>query len=155
MAAAPTTVSDVDEKCEGQSPASPALTPVRLDGLRILLVDDEPDTLRILSKLLNHFGAIVTTADRAAAAIGVLNSTRHDVLVSDIGMPGQDGYDLIRDVRRRGFAARDLPAIALTAFVGKDDQRKALLAGFQVHVPKPVDLHDLTAVIASLAGRTG
>ena len=65
-----------------------------------------------------------------------------------------DGYDLIRQVRGRGHHARDLPAVALTAYVNKDDQRKALLAGFQVHLAKPVDWHDLTSVIASLAGRT-
>ena len=76
------------------------------------------------------------------------------VLVSDVGMPDQNGYDLIREVRRRGHHPRDLPAVALTAFAHRDDAREAVLAGFQVHVPKPVDLHDLTAVIASLTGRT-
>ena len=70
-------------------------------------------------------------------------------------MPDQDGYDLIREVLRRGYHAKDLPAVALTAFVHKDDAREALLAGFQVHLSKPVDPPDLTAVIASLAGRTG
>jgi CheY-like chemotaxis protein len=70
-------------------------------------------------------------------------------------MPGEDGLDLIRQVRAGGHHAKDLPAVALTAFVHKDDARQAILAGFQVHVPKPVDPHDLTAVIASLAGRTG
>ena len=77
------------------------------------------------------------------------------MLVSDLGMPEQDGFDLIRQVRDAGHDARDLPAVALTAFVHKDDARSALLAGFQVHVPKPVDPHDLTSVIAQLAGRPG
>ena len=77
------------------------------------------------------------------------------MLVSDLGMPEMDGLDLIRQVRGRGHHARDLPAVALTAFVQKEDQRLALMAGFQVHVAKPVDPHDLTAVLASLAGRTG
>ena len=84
-----------------------------------------------------------------------LPKTRPEILVSDLGMPDEDGYDLIRRVRAAGHKAKDLPAVALTAFVRKQDQREALLAGFQVHVPKPVDPHDLTAVIASLAGRTG
>ena len=70
-------------------------------------------------------------------------------------MPGLDGYDLIRWVRRQGHSATDLPAVALTAFAHKDDRRRALLAGFQMHVPKPIDPHDLIAVIATLAGRTG
>jgi CheY-like chemotaxis protein len=75
--------------------------------------------------------------------------------VSDIAMPEQDGVDLIRQVRARGHHAKDLPAIALTAFAQQDAQRRALLAGFQLHVPKPVDPHELTMIIASLAGRTG
>lgn len=70
-------------------------------------------------------------------------------------MPDVDGFDLIRKVRASGYHAKDLPAVALTAFVDKKDQRQALLAGFQVHIPKPVDPHDLVAVVASLAGRTG
>jgi len=77
------------------------------------------------------------------------------VLISDIAMPGQDGHDLIHQVRRAGYSVKDLPAVALTAFAHKEDQRRALLAGFQVHVPKPVDPHDLIAVVATLAGRTG
>ena len=76
-------------------------------------------------------------------------------LVSDLGMPDQGGFDLIRQVRERGLNGKELPAVALTAFAHKEDQRLALLAGFQVHVPKPVDPHDLTAVIASIVGGTG
>ena len=75
------------------------------------------------------------------------------MLVSDLGMPDRDGFDLIRQLREDGNDARDLPAVALTAFVQKDDAHLALLAGFQVHLPKPVDPHDLTSVIARLAGR--
>ena len=70
-------------------------------------------------------------------------------------MPDQDGYDLIREVRGRGFSARDLPAVALTAFARSEDRRRAMLAGFQVHVAKPVDPDELVAVVASLVGRTG
>jgi len=77
------------------------------------------------------------------------------VLISDIAMPDQDGHDLIRQIRATGRNAKDLPAIALTAFAHKDDRRRALLSGFQVHVAKPADPHELTAMVASLAGRTG
>jgi len=129
--------------------------PVRLNGLRVLVVDDEPDARRLLVRVLEEVGAIVTAAGSTAEALDALAKHRPEVLVSDIGMPGEDGFDLIRQVRSRGLHARDLPAVALTAFVQKDDQRRALLAGFQFHVAKPADPHDLTAIIASLAGRTG
>lgn len=131
--------------------------PVRLDGLRLLVVEDEADVLFVLVKLLEDAGATVTAASSAVEAMNILSNAKDgvDVLVSDIGMPEQDGFDLIRQVRSRGHNAKDLPAVALTAYTGKNDQRKALLAGFQAHVAKPVDPHDLTAVIASLAGRTG
>jgi CheY-like chemotaxis protein len=128
---------------------------VRLDGLRVLVVDDEADARRLLAKVLANAGAIVTTAASADEAMAAMARTHPEVLVSDLGLPDVDGFDLIRRVRASGHRARDLPAVALTAFVHKEDQRQALLAGFQVHVPKPVDSHDLTAVIASLAGRTG
>jgi PAS domain S-box-containing protein len=146
----------VDDDVQG---ATPALPLVRLDGLRVLVVDDEADARRLLVKVLEGVGANVTAAGSVAEALEALAkkpSTRGvEVLVSDLGMPDKDGYDLIREVRRRGFHAKDLPAVALTAFVHKDDAREAVLAGFQVHIPKPVDPHDLTAIIASLAGRTG
>jgi signal transduction histidine kinase len=142
-------------KRAGTDPALPDPPRVSLDGLQVLLVDDEPDALGLLAKLLQGVGAIVTTACSAREAIEALPAARPDVLVSDIGMPGQDGYDLIREVRRRGHHAKNLPAVAVTAFAQKEDQRQALLAGFQVHVPKPINVDDLTAIIASLAGRTG
>lgn len=134
---------------------APGRPPVRLDGLRLLIVDDEADARRLLMKMLIGVGAEVTAAASAREALEAIAKSRLDVLVSDLGMPGQDGFDLIREVRKRGHHPRDLPAIALTAFVHKNDAREALLAGFQVHVPKPVDPHDLTAAIAGLAGKTG
>jgi CheY-like chemotaxis protein len=104
--------------------------------------------------VLESAGAKVITAASAAAALEAISQSQPEVLVSDLGMPEQDGYDLIREVRRRGHHPRDLPAVALTAFVQKDDAIKTALSGFQIHVPKPVDPHDLTAIIASLVGRT-
>jgi signal transduction histidine kinase len=136
----------------GRASRSPV---VRLDGVRVLVVDDEADARRLLVKVLQEAGAIVTAAASAAEALDMLARDKPNVLVSDLGMAGQDGFDLIREVRRRGHDARDLPAVALTAFVQKDDQRLSLEAGFQLHVSKPVDPHDLTSVIARLAGRPG
>jgi PAS domain S-box-containing protein len=149
-------VDESDDEPTGAADASTSSLPdVHLDGLRILVVDDEADARRLLVKVLQDAGAIVTAASSAAEAMEALPKTRPDVLVSDIGMPDMDGLDLIRKVRASGHQAKELPAVALTAFVHKSDQRQALLAGFQVHVPKPVDPHDLLAVVASLAGRTG
>ena len=128
---------------------------VRLDALRVLVVDDDPDARRLLIKVLRDAGAVVMSAANAAEALAAIAESNPEVLVSDLGMPDQDGFDLIREVRRHGHHAKDLPAVALSAFAHKNDRRRALLAGFQMHVPKPADPHDLTAAIASLAGRTG
>ena len=127
---------------------------VRLDGLRVLVVDDEADARRVLGMVLEEVGAIVTAVSSAHEAMEVLAEARPDVLVSDLGMPDQDGFDLIRQVRARGYTAKDLPAVALSAFVHRDDARLALSAGFQIHVPKPVEPQQLTSVIARLARRS-
>jgi PAS domain S-box-containing protein len=128
---------------------------IRLDGLRIVAVDDEADARRILTKLLSEAGAIVTAAANVPEALQAVEKVKPHVLVSDLGMPDEDGYDLIRKIRANGLDAKSLPAVALTAFAHKSYARNALMAGFQVHVPKPVDPRDLLVVIASLAGRTG
>jgi signal transduction histidine kinase len=131
-----------------------ARPPVRLDGVHVLVVDDEADARRILVMVLERAGAIVVTAGSVPAAIEALAKARPDVLISDLGMPDHDGFDLIRQLRENGHNAKELPAVALTAFVQKDHAHLARLAGFQVHLPKPVDPHDLTSVIAKLVGRT-
>jgi PAS domain S-box-containing protein len=128
---------------------------VRLEGLRVLVVDDEADARRLLTKVLGEAGAMVTAVGSVAEALVVLASENPHVLLSDIAMPDQDGYDLIRQVRGAGHSAKELPAVALTAFAHKDDRLRVLLAGFQVHMPKPIDPHELIAVTATLAGRTG
>ena len=104
----------------------------------MLVVDDEADARRILVMVLEQVGAIVTAASSAQTAIELLPAAQPDVLVSDLGMPDQDGFDLIRQVRKLGHDEKQLPAVALTAFVHTDDARLALAAGFQIHVPKPV-----------------
>lgn len=130
------------------------LPTVRLDDLRLLIVEDDPDARRLLEKILTDAGATVTATSSAAEALAAIHSAKPHVLISDLAMPDQDGFDLIRQVRESGLTAKDLPAVALTAFAQKKERRRALLAGFQVHLAKPVDPHDLTAVISSLAGRT-
>ncbi len=137
---------------------SAATSFVRLDGLVVLVVDDEIDVRRILTKVLGDAGAKVTVAGNVAEAMAALQrggpNPHPHILVSDIGMPNEDGFDLIRKVRQGGYTAHDLPAVALTAFATQEDRRQTLLAGFQVHVSKPVDLHELTTAIARLTGRT-
>jgi CheY-like chemotaxis protein len=126
-----------------------------LSGVRVLLVDDEPDARKLVSIVLTRGGAEVIAAASAAEAIELLQRDSVHVLLSDIGMPAQDGYELIRHVRRlppeRGGR---VPAAALTAFARAEDRRNALNAGYQLHVAKPVDAAELIAVVASLAGRT-
>jgi CheY-like chemotaxis protein len=129
-------------------------SPIRLDGLRVLVVDDEADARRVLVMTLENVGAVVTEASSAETALELLRMGRPDVLISDLGMPEQDGFDLIRQVRTLGHDEKALPAVALTAFVQADDVRRASQAGFQIHVRKPVDPFALASVIAELAGRT-
>lgn len=109
---------------------------VRLDGVHVLVVDDEADARRVMI-MLERVGAVVVTADSVPAAIEALAKARPDVLVSDLGMPDRDGFDLIRQLREDGHGAKDLPAVALTAFAQKDDAHLALLAGFKSTWPSP------------------
>jgi PAS domain S-box-containing protein len=142
-------------------PPKPALNaesdgcPALLNGVKVLVVDDELDALRLMEKILTHCEALVRSVASADAALAAIAEFRPDVLISDIGMPTKDGYELIREVRSREFTARDLPAVALTAFARSEDRRRSMMAGFQVHLAKPVDPEELVAVVASLVGRTG
>ncbi len=125
-----------------------------LSGVKVLVLDDEPDARQLVGRVLRDCGAEVAVAESAGEAIRLVESFRPDIVVSDIGMPEQDGYGFIRQVRGR-LAAKTLPAVALTAFARSEDRKRALLAGFQTHVAKPVDPAELVAVIASLVERTG
>jgi CheY-like chemotaxis protein len=122
-----------------------------LTGVRVLVVDDEVDSRDLITQLLEQAGAEVTTAASAADALDMIDALRPDVLVSDVGMPHQDGYELIRAVRRRGSPAADLPALAVTAYARGEDRARALAAGFQVHLPKPIVPSDLITHIERLA----
>jgi signal transduction histidine kinase/ActR/RegA family two-component response regulator len=136
-------------------PVEPALASrpsVPLSGLHLLVVEDDEATLDALTELLSLQGATVTPAASVDQALKELAKRAPDVLVSDIAMPERDGYDLIRTIRAQGHDAETLPAIAVTAFAGPEDRQRALAAGFQLHLAKPVDPRELTRLIASLAG---
>ncbi len=135
-------------------PAQPDERP--LSGIEVVLVEDADDSRELAAWLLAGAGAAVREARSAQEAFRLIEERRPHVLVADIGLPGEDGYSLMRRIRdreaRRGGSR--LPAAALTAFASADDRRAALLAGFNIHLPKPVDSDELTAVVLSLAGRT-
>lgn len=126
------------------------LQPHVLEHLRILVVDDEPDALELVTELLEQCGAAVIPALSADAALQATEEKggKIDVVISDIGMPGKDGFDFIREFRQR--FKQEIPAIALTAFARLEDRANVLAAGFSKHVPKPVDAVELVSVVLSL-----
>lgn len=130
--------------------------PADLAGIRVLVVDDEPDARDLLKRILLDCGAEVLLAEGAGEAVRLIEAERPDVMISDVGMPDVDGYELLKRVRALGRERGGrLPAVALTAFARSEDRTRALLAGFLVHVAKPVDPSELVATIASVVGRTG
>jgi CheY-like chemotaxis protein len=129
---------------------------VDLKGVRVLVVDDEPDARHLVQRLLSEFGADVELAGSVDEALDRFRSQKPDVLLSDIGMPDRDGHDLIREIRALPEAdGGAVPAAALTALARVEDRKRAMLAGYQAHVTKPVDTGELVAVVATLCGRTG
>jgi signal transduction histidine kinase/ActR/RegA family two-component response regulator len=159
---------DVEAKSRGEwetvvaRPTLHGSRPASLSGVRALVVEDEDGARELITLTLELHGALVTGVDSAAAALAALESRLEDgaagapfdVLISDIGMPGADGYELIRRVRSHADeSVSGIRAIALTAYARSEDRLQALRAGFQMHVPKPVDEAELTTVIAALIGR--
>jgi CheY-like chemotaxis protein len=126
-----------------------------LSGFRVLVVDNEDYTRTVVAAMLTARGAEVRTAAGAPEALGVMSEWSPELLLSDIGMPDCDGYEFLRQVRQREEqqGAWRVPAIALTAYVSAQDQAKALAAGFQKHVPKPVEAADLISLVAEFAGK--
>ena len=123
----------------------------KLKHRRILLIEDDPDTQELLKTVLGQHGAEVTAVSSSADAIAEIARVKPDVIISDIGMVGENGYELIRKIRSLDpEKGGHIPAIALTAYAGTADRRRALLAGFQTHLAKPVDPDDLLVVILSL-----
>jgi len=117
-------------------------------------VDDDLDDLELVDLVLTSQGAFVATANGAAAGLMALNHRRFDLLVSDIAMPCEDGYSLIAKVRQHDPPGIRMPAVALTAYARAEDRLRALEAGFQQHVPKPISPEELIAVVASMTGRS-
>ena len=121
---------------------------VSLDGIRVLIVDDEADTRRLIFDTLHLHGAALTLAESGDEALRILKYEKFDVILSDLGMDGMDGLDFMRAVRERGIQT---PAIALSGYTGLEPQQKALEAGFQMHLDKPVESPFLAAAVADLA----
>jgi CheY-like chemotaxis protein len=127
---------------------------ITLDGLRVMIVDDEAETRDLLTAMLTRRGAEVKACASAADALEEIEQWRPTVLVSDIGMPDEDGYALIGKLRALGpERGGGVPAVALTAYARSEDRMRAMASGFQMHVPKPIEAGELVVVIASLAGR--
>jgi CheY-like chemotaxis protein len=142
----------VDALCGRERPDGPSVV---LAGVRVLVVDDDPDARELLGLVLHEAGADVHTVDSVRTAVGEVATFHPDLLVSDIGMPGEDGYALIREVRaQEPTDGGRLPAIALTAFASNADREEALARGFDAHLAKPAKAGDLMKLAASLLGRT-
>lgn len=133
-----------------QSSEAPLAGVPSLENVKILVVDDEADARQLVATVLEEAGATVQTADAAASAIATLAAFKPDILVSDIGMPDKDGYALIQDLRRQHW---EMPAIALTAYARTEDRDRALAAGFQQHLAKPVTPEKLIVTVAYLIHR--
>jgi len=129
--------------------------PLPLNNLRVLVVDDEPDSCEVIAVILQTSGATTYTASSVQAALQALDAFQPDLLVSDIGMPGEDGYALIRQLRTKTTAQRQIPAIAMTGFARLEDRAQAIAVGFQRHLPKPIDPDALIAVVTDLIQGTG
>ncbi|WP_026736302.1 ATP-binding response regulator [Fischerella sp. PCC 9605] len=135
---------------------APSDNPPKLDGLRLLIVDDEADTRKWISMVLQECGAEVIAVGSTGEALAALEQFKPDVLVSDISMPDEDGYTLIRKIRGLELEMGGrIPAVALTGYARVEDYRQAIAAGFQLHVAKPVRAAELVAVVASLGKMSG
>jgi CheY-like chemotaxis protein/anti-sigma regulatory factor (Ser/Thr protein kinase) len=137
-----------------QSLNAPILSLQLLAGIKVLVVDDEHDSRELLTMILTRYGSDVRCSDSAANAIEAFNEWHPDLLVSDIGMPNEDGYSLIQKVRSlESNQTRQVPAVALTAYASDEDRMQALSAGFQMHVPKPIEPESFISSLASVLGR--
>jgi len=127
---------------------------IRLDGVHVLLVEDDDDSRKLLGTMLKHYGARVTSTKSAVEALKVFDGDLPDVMISDIGMPDEDGYQLIRKLRALPLEkGGGIPAIALTGYASRKDRERALTAGYQQHMAKPIEQVDMIAAIAVLIGR--
>jgi len=138
-----------DAERREQAPAG-----VDLKGLHVLIVDDDPDALTLMREILEAAGATVISADSGPAALRALDQHIPDAIVSDLGMPGMDGFELLARVRQSPVESwRDIPAAALTAYARSEDRTRSLKSGFQIHLSKPIDPVELVAAVVALASR--
>lgn len=122
-----------------------------LRGVRVLVVDDDADQREMLTAVLEHLGAVVTTATSVDGALALVERERPDLVISDVGLPGEDGFSLVSRLRARPSAAdEDLPVIALTGYDSPHDHARALQVGFRAHLTKPASLDALLATIAAV-----
>ncbi len=148
-----TTSLDIISPSNTTSPALSFLP--SLEGIRVLVVDDEADTRNFVVTVLEQSYAQVQAAASVTEALELISQCKPDVIVSDIGMPGEDGYALIRKIRELpSNAGGSIPAAAITAYARAEDRLRAIREGFQLHLPKPIEAAELTTVVASLVGRT-
>ncbi|HEX2271042.1 MAG TPA: ATP-binding protein [Pyrinomonadaceae bacterium] len=139
---------------ETREQSAPAVTSQMLSGVNVLLVDDDTDTLKLMTTALTRRHATVTAVSSAGEAIQAIQRHRPDVLVSDIAMPGEDGYGLIETVRSlERNETEKIPAVAITAYAKEEDRERALSSGFQIYLAKPVELTELISVVARAARR--
>jgi PAS domain S-box-containing protein len=150
------------QRDDGSSPrvhptveAQPAeiLSLPKLEGVHAFIVDDEPDARELLRKVLEDQGAQVTSFSSAEEVLAALKTARPTILVSDVGMPKMDGYQLIRELRTGESRTERIPALALTAFARADDRKRSLVAGYQAHMAKPFDVGEFILVVADLVGK--
>jgi CheY-like chemotaxis protein len=138
---------------EAERDLSPPYAP-HLDGVRVLVLDDDADAMELVKRVLQNCKAQVTTAASGAEALALLQEERFDVMLADIGMPVMDGYELVKRVRALDAEhGRDMPVVALTALARSEDRRRAMLAGFDLHMAKPAEPAELVAVVGRLARR--
>jgi PAS domain S-box-containing protein len=147
-ASPPATPAPVDADPPARAPAPPALIP--LDGIRVLAIDDDADELSMMRDVLAAAGAQVVTAQSGREALGLLSRLDVDVVLADIGMPEMDGFDFIGRARAMAGVAARVPAAAITAYARSEDRERALTAGFQMHVSKPIDPAGLLAAVRAL-----
>ncbi|MEX2112231.1 MAG: ATP-binding protein [Pirellulales bacterium] len=146
---------DADKQRGGSLSREVDGTPLSLAGIHVLVVDDEADSRELARRLLVQHHATVAVAESVDEALAQFLRHPPDVVLSDIGMPDKDGYDLMRSIRALAPPQGSVPAVALTALARPDDRKRAMLAGFQAHISKPVDAGELIAVVATFTGRTG
>jgi CheY-like chemotaxis protein len=142
------------EERRRSEPREQAATTVDLTGLHVLIVDDDPDALTLMREVLETAGATVISADSGRAALSVLDAQTPHAIVSDLGMPGMDGFELLAALRHSPVESqRRIPAAAVTAYARSEDRARSLTSGFQIHLSKPIDPRELVATVGALASR--